>query len=464
MIVFVIFFITADLFAITDANIHNIEYIAKKLKATIDDGIYSLHSDIQNSRNEGQAFISNIQNSINSHCTSWRGKLSQSLMKLKTRDEESSKLNKKKNVNTQNRINEQTRGKLRAKTSFLARLRGGKNNKKKILILLSDTGGGHRASGQSLEHALHDRYPGKMDVELVDIWTDYAAYPFNNFVPYYRFLQKYSLLWRMFYNYGLFTPTKKFTEAWTWVTCHKSFKSAITSRNPDVVVSVHPLCHNIPVPVVQEMNKERAASNQQLIPFITVVTDLGDAHSTWFDKRVNFCYVPSEVVKKVALKRGLRESQIIFSGLPVRPAFWKSLASKDKLRKLLGLKNSVSTVLVMGGGDGVGGIDKVALRIGDRLGQAKTPSQVIVICGHNRQLSDKLQSKSWPSNVNVVVKGFVNNIDEYMGASDLLVTKAGPGTIAESMIRGLPMILSSFLPGQVKRLSLLSFTTTRAFN
>jgi len=60
----------------------------------------------------------------------------------------------------------------------------------------------------------------------------------------------------------------------------------------------------------------------------------------------------------------------------------------------------------------------------------------------------KSSESTWPSNVNVAIRGFVNNVDEYMGASDCLVTKAGPGTIAEAMIRGVPMILSSFLPGQ----------------
>ena len=60
----------------------------------------------------------------------------------------------------------------------------------------------------------------------------------------------------------------------------------------------------------------------------------------------------------------------------------------------------------------------------------------------------QLQAKTWPGKVNAVIKGFLNNIDEYMSASDCLVTKAGPGTIAEAMTRGVPVILSSFLPGQ----------------
>ena len=37
---------------------------------------------------------------------------------------------------------------------------------------------------------------------------------------------------------------------------------------------------------------------------------------------------------------------------------------------------------------------------------------------------------------------------ELMGASDVLVTKAGPGTLSEAFIAGLPVIISGFIPGQ----------------
>lgn len=57
-------------------------------------------------------------------------------------------------------------------------------------------------------------------------------------------------------------------------------------------------------------------------------------------------------------------------------------------------------------------------------------------------------SRVWPMGIEVIVYGFVQNVDQLMGASDLLVTKAGPGTIAEAMILGLPLVLSTFLPGQ----------------
>lgn len=84
-----------------------------------------------------------------------------------------------------------------------------KNNgskKKRVLILMSDTGGGHRASAQALDQALSEIFPNQFDVKITDIWTEHANYPFNRFVPTYRFLAKNPLLWRGFYAYGAFLP------------------------------------------------------------------------------------------------------------------------------------------------------------------------------------------------------------------------------------------------------------------
>ena len=266
----------------------------------------------------------------------------------------------------------------------------------------------------------------------------------------YRFLAKNPILWRIMYAYGMFYPTKIFSETWSHLACFKRFKQAIAIANPDMVISVHPLCQLMPISIVQQLNKERS-SDKLPIAFVTVVTDLGGAHMTWFDKRADFCFVPSEAVRQIACRSGLKSDKIIMHGLPIRPAFWRRQATKSKnvVRGALFLEPDVKTVLLMGGGDGVGGMEKIAIQLAEKLSQSAKRSQIVVICGHNQKTSDNLKARIWPSNVRVVVKGFQKNIDEFMAACDLLVTKAGPGTIAEAMVQGLPMVLSSFLPGQV---------------
>jgi 1,2-diacylglycerol 3-beta-galactosyltransferase len=326
------------------------------------------------------------------------------------------------------------------------------SNKKKVLILMSDTGGGHRASAQAIDQAIQYNYPNKIDVEIMDLWTEYAPFPYNRFVPYYRFMAKRPLLWRLLYTYGLFTPTKKWTEFRSACTCYSKFKTAIENVNPDFVISVHPLTQLMPISIVKELNKKRIYENKLKIPFITIVTDLGSAHPTWFDKRVDAIYVPSEAVKKLAIKYGISKNKILFKGLPIRTSFGKPGLSKVITRKNLDLNLNDKTVLLMGGGDGVGGIDKIASQVINQLKQLNFNSQLIIVCGHNKKIYDKLKEtyQITDKHLKVIVKGFVNNIDEFMIASDCLITKAGPGTIAEGMIRGLPMIISSYLPGQVR--------------
>ena len=343
-----------------------------------------------------------------------------------------------------------------------------KDGKKRVLILMSDTGGGHRASAQALDRSLSEQFPGKINVTIMDIWTEHANLPFKNFVPMYRYLAKRPLLWRGFYLYGQFPPTKLFTEVWSWQNSYTSFKNAIINADPDLVVSVHPLCQLMPIWAVEEMNKQRNKKNFP-INFVTVVTDLGGAHPTWFDRRVDKVFVPSNAVKRIALKNRIPPEKLVMRGLPIRPSFWKFSKPKSFLRKALGLDKNAKTVLLMGGGDGVGGLSNIAVAIANGLGKGEQQvsgapsgatvlsppphSQLVVICGHNKRLVDQLSSRKYPAGVRVVVKGFVNNVDEFMGASDCLVTKAGPGTIAEAMTRGLPLILSSFLPGQVRSLA-----------
>jgi len=357
--------------------------------------------------------------------------------------------------------------------------------KKKVLILMSDTGGGHRASAQAIEQALHVQFPSKFTVEIMDIWTDHGAWPYNQFVPAYRYVAKRPLLWKGFFVYGNFPITRKIQELLSWHACALSFQQAIEHANPDLIVSVHPLCQYIPLYVVEKMNARRQEKSLPRIPFVTVVTDLGGGHKTWFDPRVDACYVPSQAMANLAQYCGVAPRKIIMKGLPVRPAFWSSCPpdrgisswdssaegerardrEKARVRGRLGLQPEARTVLVMGGGDGVGDLHSLATSLYTTLANSSTSStstskrQVVVICGHNQALRHSLahslctpctpSSASQGVRCSAAVLGFVSDVDQYMLASDVLVTKAGPGTIAEAMICGLPIVLSSFLPGQV---------------
>jgi 1,2-diacylglycerol 3-beta-galactosyltransferase len=191
------------------------------------------------------------------------------------------------------------------------------------------------------------------------------------------------------------------------------------------------------------LQRRRAATGVPAPPFATVVTDLTSCHPTWFHPGVTACFVPTEEVASQARRAGLVASQIIMHGLPIRPAFAAPLPSRPTLRKRLGLAPDGAVVLLVGGGEGMGLLEPTAAALGARLPPS---AQIVVVCGRNAALAARLASKRWPCKM--VVKGFVSNMDEWMGASDVVITKAGPGTIAEALIRGVPLMLNGAIPCQ----------------
>ncbi|RDX95258.1 putative monogalactosyldiacylglycerol synthase, chloroplastic, partial [Mucuna pruriens] len=260
---------------------------------------------------------------------------------------------------------------------------------KKVLILMSDTGGGHRASAEAIKAAFYEEFGDDYQVFVTDLWSDHTPWPFNQLPRSYSFLVKHGPLWRMTY-YG--TAPR----------------------------------------VVHQSN------------FAATGTFIARFH-----KLVTRCYCPTTDLAKRAMKAGLQQSQIKIFGLPVRPSFVKPVRPKDELRRELGMDEDLPSVLLMGGGEGMGPIEATARALGDSLYDENIGApvgQILVICGRNKKLANKLNSIDWK--VPVQVKGFVTKMEECMGACDCIITKAGPGTIAEAMIRGLPIILNDYIAGQ----------------
>jgi 1,2-diacylglycerol 3-beta-galactosyltransferase len=99
-------------------------------------------------------------------------------------------------------------------------------------------------------------------------------------------------------------------------------------------------------------------------------------------------------------------------------------------------------VLLMGGGDGMGPLEETAAAI-DAAG---LNTALAIVTGRNADLKHRLENRSWQGPTKVY--GFVTEMPTYMRAADVLVTKAGPGTICEALASELPVILYSYLPGQ----------------
>ncbi|XP_062097468.1 monogalactosyldiacylglycerol synthase, chloroplastic [Humulus lupulus] len=314
---------------------------------------------------------------------------------------------------------------------------------KKVLILMSDTGGGHRASAEAIKAAFYEEYGDEYQVFVTDLWSDHTPWPFNQLPRSYNFLVKHGSLWKMTYYASAPRVIHQSNFAATSTFIAREVAKGLMKYQPDIIISVHPLMQHVPLRIL------RSKGLLDKIVFTTVITDLSTCHPTWFHKLVTRCYCPTNEVAKRALKAGLQPSQIKIYGLPVRPSFVKPVRPKFELKRDLGMDEDLPAVLLMGGGEGMGPIESTAKALGQSLYDevlGEPIGQILVICGHNKKLANKLRSIEWK--IPVEVKGFVTKMEECMGACDCIITKAGPGTIAEAMIRGVPIILNDYIAGQ----------------
>ena len=209
----------------------------------------------------------------------------------------------------------------------------------------------------------------------------------------------------------------------------------LDAADPDVVLSVHPLLNHVTASMLRRDSRRRG--------LMTVVTDLVDIHRGWACRAADLVVVPTQEAERAARRRGVAADRLVRLGLPVdlrfRPA---SPGEPGELRRRLGLDEDRSTVLVTGGGEGSGGLlDQVRA-----LSDGPHPWQVIAVCGRNERL--RLRLLRLCLETPTLVLGFVDDMPDLLRASDLAVGKAGPGAIGEALATGLPMVLTSYLPGQ----------------
>jgi len=173
-----------------------------------------------------------------------------------------------------------------------------------------------------------------------------------------------------------------------------------------------------------------------------MVTDLVRLHPFWVCCEVDLCLAPTEEARREALNWGIPGEKVKVVGLPVGLAFTKRVAGRDAVRAELGLERHLFTALISGGGEGVGDLLTLV------KGVAKTglEVQLIVVAGRNQKLKDRLEERAWE--IPIHVTGFTERMPALMQAADCLITKAGPSTISEALVSGLPLIITSAIPGQ----------------
>jgi 1,2-diacylglycerol 3-beta-galactosyltransferase len=309
---------------------------------------------------------------------------------------------------------------------------------KRALFLISDTGGGHRSAANAITAALDEietPYPFEHRIEDV---AAHCAFPMTHLGLGYSMALRYAppVYGALYYATNgrrRYRALVRFCEP----LYRERLRDLFIDYRPDVIVSVHPLLNHAAL-------RARADAHMQHVPVVTVVTDLGKVHESWLVADADAVVVPAREVYARALSRGVPPARLRLLGHPIHPKFDDVTGTKAELRAALGLPIDALVVMLMAGGEGGGKLLSTSIA----LAKSGLPLHLVVVCGRNEHMRQQLEKMSASLPVPMTVLGFTDKIPEYFRAVDLLVTKAGPGSLAEANAAQLPVIVYDYVPGQ----------------
>ena len=298
---------------------------------------------------------------------------------------------------------------------------------KRLDFVFFDAGGGHRSAANALKSII-EQQGRPWEVRLVDLKEILTSLDVVRKVTgismeevYNRLLKKgwtlgaaqllagVHLLIRLYHG-GQVNLLKKF-----WL-----------ESKPDLVVSLIP---NFNRALFQSLNGK---------PLVTILTDLADyPPHFWIERQPQYFVCGTEKAVEQAYALGHSQDRIFrTSGMILRPGFYQPIdASREDERLRLGLDPNLPTGLVLFGGEG----SEWMIEITRTLSTAGLPLQLILICGKNRKLKQRLEEMT--PGFPVFIEGFTSDVPYYMHMSDFFIGKPGPGSISEAIAMKLPVVV-----------------------
>ena len=303
---------------------------------------------------------------------------------------------------------------------------------RKIQILFHDAGGGHRNAAVALQTIISQQNrPWQVELTQFQELTDQLDVLRK--LTGIRIQEQYNILLRNGWTLGatqllrVLQTTVRIFHAPMVKLLEKQFQA----NAPDLLVSVIPHFNREIAQAWKAVHPDR--------PFVTLITDLADFPPRFWIEPGNDQYVICGTERAVEQARALgKDAAHIFgtSGMILRPDFYApDSADPGEVRRELHLRPDLPTGMLLFGGFG----SKVMYDIVERLEAANLPLQLIVICGRNEKLAGKFRARAWKLPLHVV--GFTKEVHHLMRGADFLIGKPGPGSVAEAMVRQLPVIL-----------------------
>ena len=303
---------------------------------------------------------------------------------------------------------------------------------KKIRILFHDAGGGHRNAAVALQTVISQQnWPWEVELVQFQELTDHLDV-LRKLIG-IRIQEQYNVLLRNGWTLGA-TQLLRVLQT-TIRLLHGPLVKLLTNH-----FQAHPA--DLLVSVIPHFNRDIAQAWSKCYPqrpFVTLITDLADFPPHFWIEAVKEQYVICGTERAVEQARQIgKDPSRIFatSGMILRPDFYQPDNTDPlALRRELNLRADLPTGMLLFGGFG----SKAMYEIVERLDAAELPLQLIVICGRNEKLAEKFRARTWKMPLHIV--GFTKEVHRLMRAADFLIGKPGPGSVAEAMVRGLPVIL-----------------------
>lgn len=305
---------------------------------------------------------------------------------------------------------------------------------KKILLLYITVLSGHHRAAMAIEKAIKSLSP---DSQICSINSFNYTNPILERIinrTYSGIIKRTPEVWEYLYdNPKVVKNTQRFKEMMHRFNSPK-MKALIEDFSPDVIACTQAF----PCGMVADYKN----TNKSRIPLIGILTDFYP-HSYWVYESVDRYVVSSEEARQRLLVNGVAPHKISIYGVPIDLSFKEQPDTAAVLDRLQ-LSYDRRTILIMGGSEGLGPIKNIVASL-DRI---RADIQMIVVTGRNIRLHNYLRRRTDRFRHPVRALGYVENINELMSISDLIVTKPGGLTVSESLAKNLPIIIINPIPGQ----------------
>ncbi|MFN2501733.1 MAG: glycosyltransferase [Pyrinomonadaceae bacterium] len=304
-------------------------------------------------------------------------------------------------------------------------------NTPKILILSSDTGGGHRSAAKSIADGLQKFWQGESAAVRTIKAVEESHHITGKLVRVYNWTLQNKQHW-MKYIYWAMNKIRPETREFFYKRCYGYVRAQFDKWCPHIVVSVHPLTQHLIARILKELN----LADQ--VPLVTVVTDpCYGFWKGWACDDVSLYLVANDEARRQLLDYGILPEKIKVSGMPVNPKF-REVDEKDaqNARRIFGLDPDRFTVFVNAGLMGGGNIPKIF----KELVRGELDVQAIFLAGKNDELRREAEEIAKGANFPVKVIGYSDEIEKLMQSANVMISKLGGLTTFEALACRLPII------------------------